>query len=141
MGSLEELTKEELISWIRENNPGIDEEAVAVKLLGQRRTMFWKNRDDFFAQFWDLNSQIEQLVQKYADGPVKPGVKLRCWPAEAKAAYEKLDRERRSARAAYREWWDKSTQLEWKIIDIQQKQIDRVIAIADAAVENAKRKI
>lgn len=131
MFCLEELTQNELINWIRENVPDLDEGKIVLQVLMRRQDQLREIRDKADSCFWETNEQIEQLVQRYADGPVKPGVKLRSWPAEAKEEYKRLDKIRQDARNRYQACLREDSAIGRKIIAIQKEQIKEVYKIQE----------
>lgn len=120
---LEELTSEELISWIRENVSDLDEGNIVLQVMKQRQKRLQEIRDNAFSQIEETNNQVVQLVQKYADGPVKPGVKLRWWPVEAAQEYKRLDQLGQEAKSRYYACLREERSIEWKIISIRDEQI------------------
>lgn len=125
MFCLEELTQEELITWIRDNVPNLDEGSLVRKVLEQRQDRLREIRDEADSCFWETNEQIEQLVRQYADGLVKNGIKLRSWPVEAKEEYKRLDQIRQEAKRRLETCLREDTAIGWKIIAIQDEQIKK----------------
>ena len=128
---LEELTQNELINWIRENVPDLDEGKIVLDILRQRQAQLREIRDEANSCFWETNKQIEQLVEQYADGPVKPGVRLRSWPAAAQQEYKRLDQIRQEARNRGNACCREDNAIGWKIIAIQKEQIKEVYKVQE----------
>lgn len=122
---LEELTKEELISWVRENVSDLDEEQIAKEALIRRRDLIWEARNKWFKRYTELSIEITALVQKYADGPLKPGVRLRNWPIEAKKEHERLDGLRKEVWVNYQVCSRRDYEINEKIIDISEECLKR----------------
>lgn len=135
MGSLEVLTKEELIGWIRENNPNIDEECIAIQVLHERQKSIWERTKEADDRFWAANEQIRKLLEEHSDGEVKPGMRLYRWFAAEQAKYNELDRERQAARKERQELWEQDKQIFQRFMDLQQNRIDRFIGLANEAIE------
>ena len=139
MGSLEALTKEELIGWIRESNPEIDEQYLAIKILHQRQQAIWKSRDEADERFWEAEAQIRKLLEEHSDGPIKPGMRLKRWSAAAQEKYNELDQERQAARKERQELWEQDQETFRRFMDLQQKRTERFLAIADEAIKQAEQ--
>lgn len=139
MGSLEALTKEELIGWIRENHPDMDEEDLAIKILDQQLKNVWKYRDEADDRRWDIENQIRELIEEHSDGPIKPGMRLKRWSAAAQAKYNELDQQRQQARKESREWWARDKETFQRLMDLQQQRINRFTAIAEEAIKQAQQ--
>lgn len=135
MGSLEVLTKEELIGWIPENNPKIDEEYIAINVLHERQKSIWERTKEADDRFWEANEQIRKLLEEHSDGEVKPGMRLQRWFAAEQEKYNELDRERRAAQKEWRELLEQDRQISKRFMDLQQKRIDRFIGLTDKAIE------
>lgn len=121
---LEELTKEELISWIRSNVPNLDEDQVVMDSLWAQSELAWEKYKVASKRGEEANEKIIQLVQVYADGPIKPGVKLRRWPSEAKQEYARLDKERRDSFKDSKEWFSRHSDVVKRMLAIQNAKSD-----------------
>lgn len=124
---LEELTKEELIRWVRENVPDLDEDEIVRDALIQRRDLICEARNKWSERCDEVNFEITALVQKHANGPIKSGVKLKSWPSEAKKEYERLNKLREEAWINYCVCSKKDNETNDKIIGISEKQIQRTM--------------
>lgn len=128
MIGIEELTQEELVSWIRENVPGIDEGELVLQTLYHRSDAAWEKSTAASKKAVEINDRIIELFQPYADGPVKPGVRLRRFPVAVREEYNRLDRERRAAWAEWELWFGKYKDAGQKIRDLQKGRVDQMLA-------------
>lgn len=126
MFCLEELTQEELISWIRENVQVLDEGNIVRDAFIRRRDLIWEARDKWFKRYTEVGIEINQLIEKYVDGPVKPGMKLRNWPIEARKEYERLDGLRKEVWMNYQVCSRKDHEINDKIIGFTEEQTERI---------------
>lgn len=126
MIGLDELTKEELISLIRENIPELDEEKVVLKVLRARSDLAWAKATEASNRAIEKNEQIIRLVEPYADGPIKPGVKLRRFPKSVQQEYDMLDEERRVAWKDRDVWYGKYHEAEQKLREFD-RSIDQLM--------------
>ena len=122
---LEELTQEELINWVRENVSDLDEDKLVVDVLIRRRDAISKASEKWFERHNELNLEISQLVQKYADGPIRHGVRLRNWPAEARREYARLDELRKDAWVNYQVCSSEVSKIHYKIIGFAEERIEK----------------
>lgn len=123
---LEELTQNELISWIRENVSDLDEGKIVLNVLRQRQDQLREVRDKVLFQIEETSNQIAQLVQKHVDGPVKTGVRLRSWPVEAAQEYKRLDQLLQETRHRFDVCLREDATIGRKIIEIQDVQIKQL---------------
>lgn len=123
--TIEELTKEELIELIRKLNPELCEEDIVYDIFMNRMDVAIERRSEADKRGWEANQNICALLQPYADGPIKPGVKLRRFPKTVREEYEKLDRERREAWREKDAWWQQYLGTSRKLLELQTKRLLR----------------
>lgn len=127
MMGIEELTKEELIQWIRENIPDMNEEEVVLQMLYARSELSWEKSTAASKRAREANAKIISLVDPYADGPIKSGVRLRNFPVTVQKEYDRLDQERKTAWEDWDLWFHKSSEAHKKIISIYEARSDRAM--------------
>lgn len=128
MIGIEELTREELIGWIRKNVPGIDEEDMVLQAFYQRCDLAWEGCTAASKRAMEINDQIIALFQPYADGPIRPGVRLQRYPAAVQQEYNRLDQERQLALSDRNAWYGKYKDASQKVHDLIMDRFNRIMA-------------
>lgn len=92
MFSLEELTKDELIEWIRKNEPEIDEGEIVKQTLIQRIEYAFEKSTSFFERHKEVSSKASELINPYIPDGAKGGMRIYNVPADVIQRYQALDK-------------------------------------------------
>lgn len=104
MFSLEELTKDELIEWIRKNEPEIDEGEIVKQTLIQRIEYAFEKSTSFFERHKEVSSKASELINPYIPDGAKGGMRIYNVPADVIQRYQALDKERKDLWTEYGAW-------------------------------------
>lgn len=117
MGHLETLTKEELLEWIRENNPEIDEARIVMQTLRNRSEYFSQKITEFLDMHQEIQSKIDDLINPYIPVGAKSGTKLNV-PPEVLRQYKVLEKERDDAWREYKAWSNLDRETSQKMLEL-----------------------
>lgn len=124
MFGLEELTKEELIGWIRENNPEMDEVVVVMQTLRQRVAYATEKASGFFDRHKEASSKVDEVIKPYIPAGAKSGTKINV-PADVVRQYEALTKDREDLWTEYSAWSDLGMDASKKISELADYLVER----------------
>ena len=91
---LEVLTNDELLQWVRNHVDNLDEEVIALEALDQRYQRLGIEHKIYDSRWKNLNGKMIELLEPFADGPIKRGVKFRFIPPKTMDILHELEKER-----------------------------------------------
>lgn len=125
MFGLEELTKEELIGWIRENISEIDEGDIVKKTLLHRIKYAAEKSASFFERYKEVSSKASELIMPYIPGGAKSGTKIYNVPADVVQQHNELRKKSEDLWTEYTAWSDIGREASQRIAEfaeIKQRQ-------------------
>ena len=125
MIGLEELTKEELVGWIRDNYPEMDEAVVVMQTLRQRVEYATEKASGFFKRHKEVSSQVDEVIKPYIPAGAKSGTKICNVPADVVQQYKALSKAREDLWTEYSAWSDLSMDASKKISELADYLVER----------------